>query len=189
MSSHELSIPGPCPCCGAISLAPVTQRSTLLAVADVLVYKALEKLGSSIVRKERGRYNQIGSKPKYTAHTIWTPMERDVQKALQSAWDVVPALLDVHGCAGVTSVQITTMLDEYVRDLAITGTEHHIDELMHRFENRLGIPVFDTIVQEDDQIDPEEEADYRPAPIKRIHESSEAAERAHLVMGAPRVLG
>lgn len=148
--NYEANIPSPCPLCGAISLAPVTQRSTLLAVADVLVYKALEKLGSFIVRSERGRYNQIGSKPKYIAHTIWTPEESMVIKALQSAWDVVPALMDVHGCAGVTSVQITQMLDEYVRDLAITGTQHSIEELKHRFENRLGIPVFDlTIIHEE----------------------------------------
>lgn len=143
--NHEANIPGPCPLCGAISLAPVTQRSTLLAVADVLVYKALEKLGSFIVRSERGRFNQIGSKPKYVAHTIWTPQESMVIKALQNAWDVVPALMDVHGCAGITSVQITQMLDEYVRDLAITGTAHHTDELRYRFESRLGIPVFDTL--------------------------------------------
>lgn len=145
--ASKLDIPGPCPLCGAVSLAPVTQRSVLLAVCDVLVFKSLEKLGSAIVRRQRGRFHEMGSKPKYLAHTQWPPEEAMVVKALDSAWDVVPALMDVHGCADVTAVQISRMLDEYVRDLAITGTAHTTEELMYRFENRLGLPVFDLDIE------------------------------------------
>lgn len=141
--NSKLDIPGPCPLCGAVSLAPVTQRSVLLAVCNVLVYKALEKLGSAIVRRERGRFHEMGTRPKYLAHTKWRPEEPMVVKALDSAWDVVPALMDVHGCADVTAAQIIGMLDGYVRDLAITATPHTTEELMYRFENRLGLPVFD----------------------------------------------
>lgn len=136
-------IPGPCPVCGAVSLHPSTQRSTLLAVCDVLVLKALEKVGNYIVRAERSRYNVLGSKPSYVAHTVWQPTDQMVEKALKGAWDVVPALLDIHGCCDITSLQVTRFLDEYVHALAITGTAHTTLELMHQFEDKLGLPVFD----------------------------------------------
>lgn len=141
--SYPDSIPSVCPVCGAISLAPETSRSTLLAVCDVLVLKALEKMGNYIVRAERSRHRVFGTRPAYLAHTLWAPTDEIVTKALKGAWDVVPALLDIHGCCGVTSRQVTVMLDEYVHDLAITGTEHTSDDLMYRFETRLGLPVFD----------------------------------------------
>lgn len=137
------SVPGPCPVCGAVSLAPVQQRSTLLAVCDVLVLKALEKLGNYIVRAERARYNLMRSKPRYEAHTLWPGSDEMVAKALKGAWDVVPLLLDTHGCCGVTGLQVTAMLNSYVHDLAITGTHHDIAELQYRFETELGLPVFD----------------------------------------------
>lgn len=133
----------PCPVCGAVSLLPATQRSTLLAVCDVLVVKALEKMGNYIVRAERSRFNMMGSKPFYVAHTIWPATDHMVNKALKNAWDVVPPLMDVHGCCDVTPLQVTRMLDSYVHDLAITGTPHDITELQYRFEHHLGLPVFD----------------------------------------------
>lgn len=136
-------IPAPCPCCGGATLLPATQRSTLLAVCDVLVYKALDKLGNYIVRAERSRFNQLASKPRHVAHTYWPATDHMVSKALKNAWDVVPALLDIHGCCDVTPVQVTGLLDQYVHDLAITGTAHDTHELMHRFESVLGLPVFD----------------------------------------------
>ena len=137
-----LEIPGPCPLCGAISLSPVTQRSTLLAVADVLAVKALEKLGNYIVRAERSRHNAMASRPLHTAHTRWPATDEQVTKALRGAWDVVPALLDTHGCCDVSALQVTRMLNAYVHDLAITGTPHSLDELMCRFTNVLGLEVF-----------------------------------------------
>lgn len=136
-------IPGPCPICGGVTLAPATQRSTLLAVCDVLVLKALEKLGNYLVRADRSRFRILGTKSPTLAHTLWTPGDPLVDKVLKGAWDVVPALLDVHGCCDITAVQVTKMLDEYVHDLAITGTTHRLPELQYRFESRLGLPVFD----------------------------------------------
>lgn len=143
-------IPGACPVCGGVTIAPATQRSTLLAVCDVLVMKALERLGNAIVRgggvsrAERPiRTRQFGLRPLHTAHTIWAPPEDVVERILRGAWDVVPPLLDVHGCCDITAVQVVAMLDEYVRDLAITGTAHDLAELQYRFESRLGLPVYD----------------------------------------------
>ena len=135
----ESSLPSQCPCCGAYSLAPDRQISTLLTVSDVLVHKALETMGKYIVRAERSRFKTLGSKPFYLAHTLWQADDHTVDKALKNAWDVVPPLLDVHGCCGVTSLQVTKMLDEYVHDLVVSGTEHQMDDLSYRFQSRLGL--------------------------------------------------
>ncbi len=139
---RQADLPNVCPVCGAYSLDPDGTISALLAVCDVLVVKALEALGKYIVRADRSRFRQLGTRPWSEAHTIWTPDDMMVSKALKSAWDVVPALLDTHGTGGVTSVQVTSMLDDYVHDLAITGTRHTIDELQYRFETYLHMPVY-----------------------------------------------
>jgi hypothetical protein len=130
-----------CPCCGAYSLTPSSQSSTLLAVCDVLVIHALEKIGRRIVRVDRSRYGQMNGRPWHAAHTMWRPDEAMISKALLGAWDVVPAMLDEHGCCNVTAIAITRLLDTYVRDLAITGTGHQLPELRYRFTAHLGISV------------------------------------------------
>jgi hypothetical protein len=131
-----------CPVCGAYSLAPEGQSSALLAVCDVLVLKALETMGKWIVRADRSRYRALGTRPYWIAHTMWQPTDATVTKALKGAWDVVPAMLPDHGCCDVTPVQITRLLDLYVHDLAITGTEHALPELAYRFTAHLGLPVY-----------------------------------------------
>lgn len=141
MASADL--PTPCPVCGAYSLAPEREVSTLLAVSDVLVYKALESMGKSILRSSRGRFKMLGSRPVHEAHTVWQADDSTVDKVLKRAWDVVPALLDTHGCCGVTSLQVTQTLDDYVHDLVVTGTAHTLDELSYRYTSRLGLPVYD----------------------------------------------
>ena len=141
--TREVKIPGQCPVCGAYSLAKDAPVSTLLAVSDVLVYKALESMGKSILRSQRGRFKVLGSRPFHEAHTIGQGDDVTVGKVLKRAWDVVPALLDTHGCCGVTSLQVTRMLDDYVHDLVVTGTPHTIEELAYRYTTRLGLPVYD----------------------------------------------
>jgi len=137
-----MEIPSVCPVCGAYSLAPEGDTSALLAVCDVLVLKALEAMGKWIVRIERSRHRALGTRPFYLAHTLWPPSDDIVTRALRGAWDVVPALLDGHGCCDVTSRQVTEMLDSYVHDLVITGTAHQLPELAYRFTNSLGLPVY-----------------------------------------------
>ena len=137
-----MEIPTQCPVCGAYSVNPEGQSSALLAVCDVLVLKALETMGKWIVRADRSRFRALGTRPYYLAHTLWQPTDETVTKALRSAWDVVPALLDGHGCCDVTSIQVTAMLDSYVHDLVITGTPHRLRELAYRFTDRLGLPVY-----------------------------------------------
>lgn len=132
---------GPCPVCGTYSLNPQAQSSALLGVCDVLVIRALETVGKRIVRVDRSRYQRLGGKPWHLAHTIWQPEASMIDKALLGAWDVVPPLLDVHGCCGITSAQVAGLLDQYCRDLLITQTGHDVTELRYRFEAFLGLVV------------------------------------------------
>ncbi len=124
-----------CSCCGADPAA------TLLAVCDVLVIKALDVMGNRILRAERSRPGTWGSKPRYLAHTIWKPDDETVSRVLRGAWDVVPALLREHGCCDVDDLVVATVLDQYVHDLAITGTPHSAGELADAFRSRLGLAI------------------------------------------------
>ena len=132
-------IPTPCACCGAYSLAPDARTTTLLAVCDVLVTKALESLGKSLTRSPRGRYRELDGRPWHVAHTLWPVGDALVAKVLNGAWAVVPPLVDAYAGQLVDSGDVVRMLDRYVHDLAVTGTEHTVDELACRFETRLGL--------------------------------------------------
>lgn len=136
-------LPSPCPCCGAYSLAPDTDTAILVAVCDVLVTKALERVGMYITRADRARFKLSEGRPLHTIHTLWQAPDEMTAKALRGAWDVVPVLLDHHGCCGITGLQVQTMLDDYVHDLVITGTPHELHELQYRFTSRLGLPMLE----------------------------------------------
>lgn len=131
----------PCPVCGAYSLTQPGHASVLLAVCDVLVTKTLESMGKYIVRAERSRFRQLGTRPWHTAHTLFLATDTMVEKATRGAWDVVPALFESYGCCDVTPVQVVNVLSAYVHDLAITGTEHNVDELRYRLV-QIGLPVY-----------------------------------------------
>lgn len=124
-----------CSCCGA------DPSAALLAVCDVLVVKALDQMGSRILRADRSRFGEWGVSRRYLVHTRWQPDDLTVTQALKGAWDVIPALLATHGCCGVDDLVVATVLDQYVHDLAITGTAHSIQELAICFESRLGLIV------------------------------------------------
>ena len=146
-----MDIPTQCPVCGAYSISHDTHAAALLAVCDVLVVKTLETIGKRIVRAERSRYRVLGGRPWHLAHTLsdgegrpWRMSDHEVGKSLAGAWDVVPALLETHaqGCCEVTARQVQAMLDQYVRDLVVTGTGHNLDDLCYRFVRDLGLPVW-----------------------------------------------
>ncbi len=142
--AHEETVTeaaAPCPVCGAYSGTTLAQPPALLAVCDVLMVRALETVGKRIVRADRSRFNRLGNRPWHEAHTMWQPDEHMVDKSLQGAWDVVPAMLDAHGCCGVTTRQVVDMLDRYVRDLLVTGRRHNLDDLRYRFEAYLGVGI------------------------------------------------
>ena len=112
----------------------------LLAVGDTLVLKVLETMGKRLVRTKRSRYQIIGDSPFHLAHTVWQVDDEEATKALRGAWDIVPILISRHGeeC-GADAAAVVEVLDEYVHDLVITGTPHHVEELGYRFETRLGM--------------------------------------------------
>lgn len=132
-----------CPCCGALGGSTLAQAPALLAVCDVLVVRALESVGKRVVRAEpgRSRYNKMRGHPWYEAHTLWRPDTRSIDGGLNGCWDVVPAMLAGHGCCNVTAAQVIRMVDDYVRDLLVTGTAHRLPELRYRFEKYLGIEL------------------------------------------------
>ena len=149
-----MELPAPCPVCGAYSLAPEARYTVLLAVCDVLVVKALEQLGKYLVRapvsdqrrSNRSRYAALGDTPFSAAHTIWQAPDDLVCKALRNTWDVVPLLVASHGPHQIDPQPVIDMLDEYVHDLAVTGTEHSINQLAYRFVTRLQLPVGEAAV-------------------------------------------
>lgn len=113
----------------------------LLVICDVLVFKALEMLGKRIVRADRSRYRILGTTPFHCAHTVFRQSDDTATKGLRSAWDLLPLVMESHGIRGVTSAQVATLLTEYVRDLAITGTPHQTAGLAYRLTTRLGLRV------------------------------------------------
>ena len=135
----EEQLVAPCPMCGTLTGLMLAERSALLAVSDVLVYRSLEVVGKRIVRAERRRFKLLGNRPWHEAHTLWVPDTSTVAKALSGAWDVVPALLSAHGACGTTPVNVTHILDRYVRTLLSEGRGHTVDELRRALEQSLGI--------------------------------------------------
>lgn len=104
--------------------------TALVAVVDVLVVKALESIGKRVVRADRARFNALRGRPFHEAHVLWPADIVTVSKATKGAWDVVPALLDNHGCPGVESGRVVTLLDAYVTQVATHGVPHRLDRLV-----------------------------------------------------------
>ena len=104
--------------------------TALVAVVDVLVVKALEAVGKRIVRADRARFNALKGRPFHEAHVLWPTDIITVSKATKGAWDVVPALLDNHGCPGVESGRVVTLLEAYVAQVATHGAPHRLDRLV-----------------------------------------------------------
>lgn len=104
--------------------------TALVAVVDVLVVKALEAVGKRIVRADRARFNAMKGRPFHEAHCLWPTDIVTVSKATKGAWDVVPALLDNHGCPGVESGRVVTLLDAYVSQVATHCVPHRLDRLV-----------------------------------------------------------
>lgn len=104
--------------------------TALVAVVDVLVVKALEAVGKRIARADRARFNALRGRPFHEAHVLWPTDIITVSKATKGAWDVVPALLDNHGCPGVESGRVVTLLDAYVSQVATHGVPHRLDRLV-----------------------------------------------------------
>ena len=133
----------PCPACGAWSLPATAERSALLDVCDVLVIKALDALGRKIVRQPRSRFKEFDGRPWHVAHTRWRPDPKDVERTLDTAWDVLPALLASRraDALGISAEGVSGALNEYVRLLLERGLEHDAVSLRYWLAARLGVPL------------------------------------------------
>ena len=120
-----------CPCCGTVTVA---DHDPLVAACDVLVYRALELIGKRIVRIDRSRFGRMGDRPWHEAHLLWQPDDKCVDQGLADAWLSVDAVLSEHGCCGITTEQLTLILDRYVRDLCLTMQGHSTTELRYRLD-------------------------------------------------------
>lgn len=138
-----MRIPATCPVCGAYSLAPADETSRLLLVCDVLVVKALERVGNRIVRSHRPRFNALDARNLrlHEAHTLWPADDDMTGKALAGAWDVLPALLPAHNAmvTGADPSRLAVVLDGYVRELAYAGEAHTTECLAARLGAHLGV--------------------------------------------------
>lgn len=137
--------PAACPMCGCVQgrTLAYAQPPALLAVCDVLVVKTLETVGKRIVRADRSRFARLQGRPWHIAHTLWKPDPGMVDKGLAGSWDVIPAMLDNHGCCDITSAQIIELMDRYVRQLLSSSDPHQLSNLRSHFEKYLGIAVPD----------------------------------------------
>lgn len=133
----------PCPACGAWSLPAVAERSALVDVCDALVTQALASLGRKIVRQPRSRFKEFDGRPWQIAHTVWRPDPKDVDRTLDTAWDVLPALLSSRraDALGVSAEAVSACLNEYVRLLLERSLEHEAVSLRYWLAARLGIPL------------------------------------------------
>lgn len=140
-------IPGPCPVCGGVSLAPAEQRSTLLAVSDLLVTNVLTKIGKDATRRARGVYSELIRIPPHLRHIHASVKSDRVDWALVGAWDVIPVMLPGDGVGGVPSRLICALLDGYVHELIDRRAPHSISALRRRFHDQLNLPVYDLAAQ------------------------------------------
>ena len=76
--------------------------------------------------------------PPYQAHCRWRPDQGMVNAGLRGAWDVVPVVINRHGC-GIDPERVRDVLDIYVRDLLITGMPHTLAELQYRLSKYLHV--------------------------------------------------
>lgn len=127
-----------CPCCGSPNQAA---HLPLVAACDVLVLRALERVGNHILRVERSRFARLGSRPRHEAYLLWQPDEPLIDKGLDGAWDALPLVCDEHGCCNVRPDEVATVLDRYVRDLLLTMVGHTTRDLRYRLTAYLNVPA------------------------------------------------
>lgn len=113
--------------------APDTDLTSLVAACDALVLKALESVGKRLVRSDRARYRVLGTRPFHEAHCLWTAPAPLVDKALRSAWDVVPSL----SSHANDIPNLTIVLDMYVKVVVDSQKPHDCNDLA----NVLGIAL------------------------------------------------
>jgi len=132
-------VPEPsCPCCGGPN---VDAHLPLVAACDVLVMRALERVGNHILRVERSRFGRLNGRPRHEAHLLWQADPMVIEKGLDGAWDALPLVCEEHGCCNVQADEVAKVLDRYVRDLVATMVGHSVRDLRYRLTAYLNVPA------------------------------------------------
>ena len=126
-----------CNCCGT----RLGAADPLVAAADVLVLRALERVCNHVLRSDRSRYAALNGRPRHEAYRLWQPDRTVVDQALGGAWVHVPSLVDDHAPFDVDPDEVAAALDRYTRDLLATGARHDVAELRYRLTAFLGVPA------------------------------------------------
>lgn len=104
----------------------------LAAACDVLVLRALELLGKRIVRVERSRFKRLGTLAFHEAHLLWQPDRDTLDKALASAWDYLPEVIQNHARNDISPTEVRLALERYIHDLVQMKRGHSVEELRYR---------------------------------------------------------
>ena len=126
-----------CDYCGARTGAV----DPLVAAADVLVLRALERVCNHILRGDRSRYSALDGRPRHEAYRLWRPDQTVVDQALGGVWVHVPAVVDDHAPDAIDPAEVAAALDRYTRDLLATGAAHDVAELRYRLTAFIGVPA------------------------------------------------
>jgi len=117
-----------------------TDIRVLGAACDLAVVRALELVGKRVVRSERARFGTmaLSGRAWHEAHTIWSPEPGVVDAALSGAWNVLPRLVNEHGCCSIVDHDLQVMLDGYVRELVLARRPHQYADLEERLHDLVG---------------------------------------------------
>lgn len=113
----------------------------LVAACDVLVIRALERVGNDLLAVERSRRGALGPRARHEAHLRWQPEPDRLDKALAGAWQHVPYVVAEYGAPGLSVDEVTATLDRHVRDLIRTMTGHSAVELSYRMAAYVRVPT------------------------------------------------
>lgn len=112
-------------------------HSELRASCDVLVLKALEKLGKLVSRTYRSEHTRLRSAPWHLAHVATPISPRDLDKGLWGAWEIAEFVFTQH-IDKTTARELAAWLDLYTRALVQQQMPHNPQTFGRLFESEWG---------------------------------------------------
>lgn len=129
-----------------MSRLPDSVSPVVLAICDVLVRKALEKVGMYQLKADRSRFKEASGQSLASIHTLYPATDEIVVKVTRGAWDILPVLLEEHSPAGNFDYPgMAKALEAYVQDLAITGKDPDLVELTYRLEKLRSLSTLESV--------------------------------------------
>lgn len=114
---------------------PESVAESLLAACDVIVHRALERAGTRL-KSAAGKNVKGGAaaipcdNPAKLHCTLTASQYAELDHLLQDAWGLIPVIADRYQIDGL---KLTAVLDQYVRGLLASGTEHEYERLRQVF--------------------------------------------------------